>query len=188
MLPIPNLIVLTFLILLGAGLLAAVTMAAARGGGFIGKPSSHPWLFYTGKLAIFGSIGLMILKAVDPAIPPVELPGWLPWTGSLLVSLGSLIMLIAFFTLGVALKYGLPEENTKLVTTGIFRFSRHPLYAGLFLLNIGSVLFFPSGWNLLVSAWCIVAHVLMIRGEERFLAGRFGQEWDLYKKRVRLLF
>lgn len=142
-------------------------------------------LFYTSKLSIFFSIGFLLGKALFPDFGSFFRPDWLIWPAVILVIVGSLMLLISFFTMGKALKYGLPKEETHLITNGIFGLSRNPLYVGLFMVNIGSVLYNPCILNFLFSGYCIVSHIWLIMGEERFLETRFGEEWRIYKNRVR---
>jgi protein-S-isoprenylcysteine O-methyltransferase Ste14 len=187
MMPTPDaLLTVVSLAILGLGWLIAVFTSRYRSLGFVGTPSINPWLFYTGKLSLFFSIGLPILHVAIPEFtPPWSSPLWLSWVGAILIVFGSIVLLASFYGLGSALKYGLPDEETKLITSGLFQYSRNPLYIGLFSLNLGSILFFPCVLNILLSGYCIFTHILMVHGEERFLAERFGQEWTDYTKRVR---
>lgn len=185
MFPLQNLLVIFSLSFLGIGLIISVVIARVQGINFIGKPSVQPLLFYTSKLSIFFSIGFLLVKAIMPAFGWMEIPVWLTWIGAILALCGSLMLLISFFSMGRALKYGLPEEGTHLITTGIFRISRNPLYVGLFTVNLSSILFNPCLLNVLFSGYCIFSHIWLIRGEERFLETRFGDEWIAYAKKVR---
>ncbi|MFC2101480.1 methyltransferase family protein [Bacteroidota bacterium] len=185
MLPLPNIIVLVALSCVGLSLILSFARIAIKGGSLVGKPSANSLLFYSVKLSIFISIGLFLGKAIFPSFGGVYVPEWMAWLGAGMVTAGSFILVLSFFSLSSALKYGLPEENTQLKTTGLFRFSRNPLYVGLFLVNIASAIFFPAILNILVSAYCILIHLILIRGEEKFLEERFGVDWIAYKKRVR---
>ena len=185
MFPLQNLFIIFSLSFLGLGLTLSIAMARFRGANFIGKPSAQAFLFYSSKLSIFFSIGFMLVKAIVPSFGWIVIPGWLAWIAACLVFVGSLMLLISFFSMGKALKYGLPEEGTRLIINGIFRVSRNPLYLGLFIVNIASILFNPCLLNILVSGYCILSHTKLIHGEERFLEARFGEEWIAYKKKVR---
>lgn len=185
MLPLPNLLVIIALSATGLGLIIAFIRNAVNGGKVLGKPSTHPFLYYTGKLSIFFSIGLFLCSAIVPDFGGIHIPEWQSWLGTGLVVPGAIILVVSFFQLNHALSYGLPDGKTSLVTSGLFRFSRNPLYVGLFLINIGSAIFFPALVNILITIYCIVSHVLITRGEEKFLSDRFGVEWISYKHKVR---
>jgi protein-S-isoprenylcysteine O-methyltransferase Ste14 len=87
--------------------------------------------------------------------------------------------------LGSSLRYGLPEKDTQLKTYGLYRFSRHPLYLGVFMITLSCIIFFPNIVNIFLGLYCIATHYLMISGEEKYLAEKFGVEWDVYKNKVR---
>ena len=78
---------------------------------------------------------------------------------------------------------------TALVTGGVYRYSRNPIYIGLSLLyfGIGGVLDMP--WILvyfLPLLWFL--HNGVILREEAFMEGKFGQEYREYKQRVKRWF
>lgn len=79
-----------------------------------------------------------------------------------------------------------PEATSSLVATGIFRFTRNPMYLGLFLVL--------AGWAAhLANAAALAGPLLFalyitrfqILPEERALATKFGPEFDAYKLRTR---
>lgn len=73
-----------------------------------------------------------------------------------------------------------------LVTSGIFRYSRNPIYLGLLLLVLGFAVAFNSVW---LMAMTLLLFLLLqsgvIKPEERLLAARFGGAYQAYTKRVR---
>ena len=79
-----------------------------------------------------------------------------------------------------------PEYAQNLVTTGMYRFSRNPMYFGLLLML--------SGWSLYLEAlsplivlpifiWLIT--IMQIQPEEKILQGLFGKAYINYKQQVR---
>ena len=80
-----------------------------------------------------------------------------------------------------------PPGEARLLTTGPYRLSRHPIYAGLVLAG-GGVAVLRRRPEPLV-AWVVLAAVLhrKSRLEERWLAVRFGRAWDEYARRTPLL-
>ena len=185
MLPTPNLIVVTAFTGMGIGFIPSVIRSVGRSLSLWGKPSIQPVLFYLAKISMFLCWAFLLAGAILPAIGSEQVPSWMLWTGALLFSAGASILVIAINNLGSSLRYGLPEEGTMLMTTGIYRFSRHPLYLGVFITMISSSLFYPQTLNIFMAAICISLHYPIILAEERFLAGRFGGEWESYKSRVR---
>ncbi|HLR13062.1 MAG TPA: isoprenylcysteine carboxylmethyltransferase family protein [Burkholderiaceae bacterium] len=79
-----------------------------------------------------------------------------------------------------------PEEAQHLVRSGIYRFSRNPMYLGLFLILLGWGYFLANAAALALLIIFIAAMTrLQIVPEERALQKRFGIEFDEYRGRVR---
>jgi protein-S-isoprenylcysteine O-methyltransferase Ste14 len=78
------------------------------------------------------------------------------------------------------------EESASLITEGVFRYTRNPMYLGFVLMLIGIALLFGSlsPW-LIVPIFAIMTDILFIRVEERMLDAQFGPAWFEYKARVR---
>lgn len=73
-----------------------------------------------------------------------------------------------------------------LVTSGIYRFTRNPMYVSLVLLYIAVTLVLDSWWPIVFLPLVIVAvDRLIIRREERYLAHAFPSEYPAYRERVR---
>ena len=72
-----------------------------------------------------------------------------------------------------------------LVRVGLYRYSRNPMYLAVILILLGWSACFAS-WELLAYA-CVVAvafHLRVARGEEPWLARRYGAEWEDYARQV----
>jgi len=73
-----------------------------------------------------------------------------------------------------------------ILQAGPFRVSRNPLYLGLIALDAGLATITPSTWALLSMPIGIAAlRWGAIAPEERYLAAKFGAEYDAYRARVR---
>jgi protein-S-isoprenylcysteine O-methyltransferase Ste14 len=127
----------------------------------------------------------LLCKALFPGIGLIPVPPPLSWVAAILFCLAVILFLISFSNLGTSLRMGLPEQETVLKTKGLFGFSRNPLYVSVFLVCIASLLYFPSQVNLVLVAYGIFVHHKIILGEEKFLAERFGQQWEEYRRKVR---
>jgi protein-S-isoprenylcysteine O-methyltransferase Ste14 len=73
----------------------------------------------------------------------------------------------------------------QLVETGLYRFSRNPMYVAVGLILLGWAVTFRS-WTLAVYALAVVVgfHLRVILGEEPWLSRTFGQAWFRYASRV----
>lgn len=78
------------------------------------------------------------------------------------------------------------EESSVLVTDGVFRMSRNPMYLefGLILIGIAILLRSLSPYAI-VLVFVIWIQRTFITAEERMLAEKFGTEWEAYKRSTR---
>ncbi len=79
-----------------------------------------------------------------------------------------------------------PRVASRLVVTGIYRFTRNPMYLGdqLLVLAWGVYLAHPLALAL-TPLFALYISLFQIPPEERALAARFGAEYTAYKARVR---
>jgi len=79
-----------------------------------------------------------------------------------------------------------PARASVLVTTGVYRHTRNPMYLGLALQLLAWAVWLNAAVALLFVA-CFVLYVtrFQIVPEERILAGVFGTAYDDYRSRVR---
>jgi protein-S-isoprenylcysteine O-methyltransferase Ste14 len=78
------------------------------------------------------------------------------------------------------------KPSTNLVTTGVYRFSRNPIYVGLTLIYLGVTLLTDSLVALvLLPLVLIFIRFGVIEREERYLEIKFGEAYREYKGRVR---
>jgi protein-S-isoprenylcysteine O-methyltransferase Ste14 len=147
--------------------------------GVIARP---PLVFLTG----------LVLGSVADRLLPLEFPvvgtGLVHWTiaGALMViGLALAVAGIRNFSRG-----GTPvptnEPTRALVTSGIHRWTRNPIYVGMFLLYGGIGLALRSPWTLilLLPIAIIICYGVVAR-EEAYLERRFGDTYRDYKARVR---
>jgi len=78
------------------------------------------------------------------------------------------------------------DEATTLVTGGLYRYTRNPMYLGMFMILIGAALMMGSISPLLpVWLFMLVIRYNFVAGEERFLEAAFGQNYLDFKNKVR---
>lgn len=73
----------------------------------------------------------------------------------------------------------------KLVTTGIYRYIRHPQYAGLLLLSLGMMIEWATLSLLILYPVMIVMYVRLAKREEKDMLNEFGDEYIVYIKRTK---
>jgi protein-S-isoprenylcysteine O-methyltransferase Ste14 len=78
------------------------------------------------------------------------------------------------------------RPTTALVIEGPYRVTRNPMYLGMLLVYAGVACWFGLVWPLLLAPVLIwVIAVFVIRREERYLARKFGDEYQRYRAHVR---
>lgn len=78
-----------------------------------------------------------------------------------------------------------PALATCLVTSGIYRYTRNPMYVGQALILLGWVLYLRNTAALLaVPAFVLYITWFQIRPEERYLSSRFPDEYATFSRRV----
>ena len=105
---------------------------------------------------------------------------------------GFLIIIIAFIILLVAIKdlgknlspFPRPINNSNLVTKGIYRFSRHPMYYSLIFISFGVFITKLSIYYLFLSTSLILIIKFKIDLEEQYLKNKF-KNYLFYKNEVK---
>ena len=78
------------------------------------------------------------------------------------------------------------EPDQALIRSGVYRFTRNPMYLGMALLCAGVAIFFESlPAFFLLAVTLVVIDRYVIEREEAYLARRFGAEYDEYRTQVR---
>ena len=105
--------------------------------------------------------------------------------GILIIIIALIIMLVAIKDLGVNLSpFPRPIANSNLVTTGIYRFTRHPMYYSLIFISIGVFIIKLSTYYLFLSISLALIIKFKIALEEEFLNNKF-KNYLLYKNQVK---
>jgi protein-S-isoprenylcysteine O-methyltransferase Ste14 len=108
------------------------------------------------------------------------------WAGVFLCLTGLLLLFLSLVSFGKSFRVGIDQVHPdKLVTTGIFAFSRNPIYVAFGLVLLSQFLVF-SNWILLVymvaAIWLFHRQILR---EEEYLRSHYGQQYSQYCDRVR---
>ena len=105
--------------------------------------------------------------------------------GILIIIIASIFILIAIKDLGRNLSpFPKPKANSNLVTTGIYRFMRHPMYYSLIIISFGVFLTKLSIYNLCLTITLALLIKFKIILEEQYLKNKF-KNYFLYKNVVK---
>ncbi len=105
--------------------------------------------------------------------------------GILIIIIAFIIMLVAIKDLGGNLSpFPRPLKNSNLVTKGIYRFTRHPMYISLIFISLGVFIIKLSIYYLFLSISLALIIKLKIALEEQYLQNKF-KNYLLYKNEVK---
>ena len=137
-----------------------------------------------GQLAV--ALGAVGLGLVGPRWPTGSRPALLAVASTLGV-LAVVLLVVGSVNLGPALTpYPRPRDGAPLVEQGVYRFVRHPLYAGVFLAALAWSL--ASSPLALLGALALFAYLdVKASREERWLVERHPRYLD-YRRRTRWKF
>jgi len=108
--------------------------------------------------------------------------------------IGTVVMIVGFYVTisGIAafrrvMTAIFPNQPAnELVTDGPYRFTRNPMYAGFTLVYVGAAFIMNSMWPLALLPIVLgLLFLLVIRREEAYLADAFGEQYAIYRSRVR---
>lgn len=108
------------------------------------------------------------------------------WVGGALVAAGIVVTLLAALEMTKARTTVIPHRDpSRLVTTGVFRFSRNPIYLSDALILTGAILWWDAVLSLpLVAIFVRLITARFIKDEEARLTMAFSAEFDLWAARV----
>lgn len=79
-----------------------------------------------------------------------------------------------------------PEQSSSLVTDGIYRYTRNPMYLGLLLVLLGYAVYLAALYSLSGPVvFVLYLSAFQIRPEENILREKFGADFIAYCQRVR---
>ncbi len=111
---------------------------------------------------------------------------YLKYAGAGMMVVSLILTFVAQAQMRDSWRVGIDEQTkTELVTKGLFRYSRNPIYLGMALALFGAFFIAPTGATLLILVLSFVLMQIQIRMEEEFLTKLHGQRYLDFKKRVR---
>ncbi|MEM4260155.1 MAG: isoprenylcysteine carboxylmethyltransferase family protein [Candidatus Woesearchaeota archaeon] len=154
----------------------------------IGKPPINIFLFITGKISTYLVILAFIIQFNMVNFRIMYVPLFLLYIAFILFIVGIIIVMVASFDLGNSLRLGIPKEKTRLITNGLYAYSRNPIYFGLFILTLSSIMFTVNPIILVLGIYGLFVHHKIILAEEKFLFQRFAGEYVRYRRKVKRYF
>ena len=141
------------------------------------KGSASPPLNRTEKRINFFSMLIFFILFIYSIFLPLPLgTAWL-YTGLALFVLGLIIFEIAEISWATT-----PIDAP--ITRGIYRYSRHPIYVGVFLQFIGAAIASASWVFILLMVVNIILSIMLVVAEERFCCEKYGDAYREYMNRT----
>ena len=131
---------------------------------------------------------LMWAIARKAGLAAAEFPGRAPFAAGLAGAglLLDLVSVAAFIRARTTVNPLAPSRTNALVVSGLYRWSRNPMYLGMLLILLGWAAWLAQPLALLpVALFVILIERMQIIPEERALEEKFGEEYRAYKRRVR---
>ena len=154
--------------------------------------SAHDFIGRVFKI-LFAAIVIVVLVysfwpgAYQYFVPIVWLErSWLIWSGVALLLLSFIWTVLAQAQMGKSWRIGIDEEHrTPLVTSGVFGWSRNPIFVGMKITLLGLFLIIPNALTLLVFTMGFVLINIQVRLEEEFLVKAHAENYEQYRQHVR---
>ena len=142
----------------------------------------HPAVIVIGCLALSAFARHAWRLTLDPAALSA-----LWYVGLAFVIVGVATLVLAYSSMALARTTIDPKvHSSTIVTSGLYAYSRNPIYLGWFVLTAGRALMYASLLALLVAVMMLLLlYWAVIVEEEKYLESKFGDEYMAYKRRVR---
>ena len=143
-------------------------------------PTLLPPTYFLASLGLMASLALL-LPAADVQPWPWRVLGLAPIAAGVWLNLAADR---AFKAHGTTVKPF--ERSSALLTDGVFRISRNPMYLGMILILVGVAMLIGSlSPFFVVAGFTAIIEMRFIPLEERMLAETFGNAWTAYSARTR---
>jgi protein-S-isoprenylcysteine O-methyltransferase Ste14 len=131
-------------------------------------------------------LGLVLDLVDSPLAGEWTVPTWVQWTGLGIAVAGLALTVFAQLDLGSSWRIGVDEEErTDLITDGLYRWMRNPIFTGMGLFLVGEVLAVPNPWTLGAAALGIVGMQVQTRlVEEPYLVAVHGEDYGRWAART----
>jgi protein-S-isoprenylcysteine O-methyltransferase Ste14 len=132
----------------------------------------------------------IVMWAVARSVPGLDftLPGAVPLAATATVAgvIVSVSGVASFRRAGTSVNPLKPGSSSSLVCSGVYRFTRNPMYLGFLLILVGWSMILSNFLAFLpIPGFVLYLNHFQIEPEEEVLTARFGQEFVDYRTRVR---
>ncbi len=134
-------------------------------------------------LAIALGLGVLVTRfALDGplAVGVWAVPRGVMFAGLWICAVAVVLIAVAQRQMGESFRIGIDDAKTALVSRGLFRWIRNPIYTGMLAIFLGVMLVIPCAASLLLGAGAAAAIAIRTRLEERNLRALHGDAYRAY--------
>lgn len=152
----------------------------------IAKGRRRDRVFYVEWIMKIATYSVVVAEVCSIFLAKPRLPGGFALVGCALGIMGDLVFAAAVVTMRDSWRAGLAEDDeTEMVTDGIYGYSRNPAFVGFDFVYIG-LLFMFFNWVLaMFSLFAMLMLHIQVLQEETYLERVFGEKYLAYKRRTR---
>ena len=145
-------------------------------------------------------LGFLVFVAGIPALMWLVSGRLFPWAPALPCALLAAVLMVTGLVLSIwsivhmkkvgdgnpfdAYNHELAPRTKHLMTDGPYKFTRNPMLVGIYIYDLGVLLWLQNWWPLAVLAIEVIMLSLQVRSEEKRLEMDFGDEYRAYKQSV----
>lgn len=131
------------------------------------------------------TLAIVIVQLISVMAGWNYMPQSIRYAGFGIGIVGDLIFLISVHCMRDSWRAGIPDQDkTKLVTEGIYAYSRNPAFLGFDLQYIGILLMYCNVLLAVFTVFAVVMLHLQILQEEEYMTNTFGEEYVCYRNHV----
>jgi len=131
---------------------------------------------------------LFVSFLLDISFLSFRLPVWIDYLLLPLILIGGGVVLLALLQLKTNLSiFPSPLRGSELITHGLFKYIRHPIYLGILLSAFSLALYLGSGYKLLIAFLLLILFYFKSSYEEKLLLKKFPEYGDYMKRSGRFL-
>jgi protein-S-isoprenylcysteine O-methyltransferase Ste14 len=159
---------------------------------FKGSDSAHDFVGRIFKVLFAVIVAVVVIYAFVPSAYQYLLPiqllerTWIKLTGIVLLLVSLMWTILAQAQMRESWRIGIDTEHpTELVQSGVFKFSRNPIFVGMTVTLLGLFLVIPNVGTLVTLLVGSILIGIQVRLEEEYLTRVHGEKYLEYRRGVR---
>ncbi len=145
------------------------------------KKTKKDYIFVSIQFLLFGWYAFDFL-------PSLVVTQTVQYIGLIFSILGFVISVVSVLQLNTNLTvFPTPKIGAELITSGMYKWSRHPIYTGLILFTFGYAIFKNSVFKIIIALLLLLLFYFKTKYEEQKLSHKF-HDYEDYKKNVNRFF